>query len=208
MPIFYQQEIDADTRLAVWEITEDESFFLEHVPLHRTITHPHKRLQHLAGRYLLQYLFPGFPIRLIQLADTRRPYLPGDAYHFSLSHCGQFAAALVSRKARVGIDVEVISPKVERIQHKFLHPDEQAALPEGDMRLHDLTLRWCCKEAVFKWWSYGKVDFSEQIRLDAFHPKGSSGTVEARFVEAESYTLKLEYRSFPAFCLAWAYSPW
>ena len=66
MPLFYQQDINETTRLGVWQITEDESFFLEKVPLSREITHPHKRLQHLAGRYLLQSLFPDFPYELIQ----------------------------------------------------------------------------------------------------------------------------------------------
>ena len=60
MPVFYQQTINEQTKLAIWKIEEDEAFFLQHVPLQRSITHPHKRLQHLAGRYLLGYLFPRF----------------------------------------------------------------------------------------------------------------------------------------------------
>jgi hypothetical protein len=58
MPLFYQQHINQSTRLAIWKIEESESFFAETVPLKRDITHPHKRLQHLAGRYLLRFLFP------------------------------------------------------------------------------------------------------------------------------------------------------
>ena len=33
----------------------------------REISHPHKRLQHLAGRYLLPQLFENFPLKLITL---------------------------------------------------------------------------------------------------------------------------------------------
>src|SRR5688572_33506351 len=84
MPLFYQQAVDSETKLAIWKIEEEEQFFLDHVPLQREITHPHKRLQHLAGRYLLQFLFPDFPIRLIQIADTRKPFLEDEAYHFSI----------------------------------------------------------------------------------------------------------------------------
>jgi hypothetical protein len=40
------------------------------------VTHPLKRLQHLAGRFLLQFLCPGFPYELIRIADTAKPYLP------------------------------------------------------------------------------------------------------------------------------------
>ncbi len=124
MPIFFQQDIDKDTKLAVWKIEEEESFFLQHVPLQREITHPHKRLQHLAGRYLLQYLFPDFPISLIKIADTRKPFLENEGYHFSISHCGSYAAALVSKTKRVGVDIEVPTHKVEKIKHKFLQDAE------------------------------------------------------------------------------------
>src|SRR5699024_2654722 len=108
MPLFFLNELDADTRLAVWKIEEEELFFTEKVPLQRQITHPHKRLQHLAARYLLQHLFPHFPISLIQVADTRKPYLEDEAFHFSISHCGDFAAVIVSRAKRVGVDIELV----------------------------------------------------------------------------------------------------
>src|SRR5438128_7090094 len=111
MPLFFQRDIDETTRLALWKIEEEESFFSQHVPLQRDITHPHKRLQHLAGRYLLQYLFPDFPINLIKIADTRKPYLEDEAYHFSISHCSNYAAAIVSKTARVGVDIEIPTVK-------------------------------------------------------------------------------------------------
>ena len=88
MPLVYQQNINPFTKLGVWHINEPESFFISEVPLQREITHPHKRLQHLAGRYLLKALFPGFPYELIKVADTRKPFLENEAYHFSISHCG------------------------------------------------------------------------------------------------------------------------
>jgi len=121
MPLVYQQNINSSTKLGIWHIIEEESFFLAEVPLQREITHPHKRLQHLAGRMLLRTLFPDFPYDLIRIADTRKPYLENESYHFSISHCGDYAAVIVSKDHRVGIDIERINEKVERIQHKFLN---------------------------------------------------------------------------------------
>lgn len=209
MPIFFQQEIDINTRLAIWKIEEKESFFS--VPLHRDITHPHKRLQHLAGRYLLRYLFPQFPLDLVKIADTRKPYLDDEAYHFSLSHCGDYAAAIVSRNKRVGIDIEVPTPKVERIKHKFLHKEEVGLFktsPDTNNftdtnENQNLTIAWSAKEAVFKWWSYGAVDFSEMIRLYPFAVQ-KEGMITTRFIAPEmSYDLQLHYRLFNNLCLAW-----
>jgi phosphopantetheinyl transferase len=220
MPIFYQQDIDENTKLAVWKIEEEESFFLSKVPLQRNISHQHKRLQHLAGRYLLKFLFPDFPLELIRIADTLRPFLEGDPYHFSISHCGGFAAVIVSSNRRVGVDIEIPDTKVARIRKKFLHKQELeklAGVPvsfQWDRKflndkyetygseLRALTLLWSCKEAVFKWWSYGKVDFRENIRLDptVLH---NHGIIPCRFVGAEDIPLEIHYHMFHELGLAW-----
>ena len=124
MPLFYQHNINQDTKLGIWHIGEPESFFLEKVPLKRNVSHPYKRLQHLAGRYLLSFLFEDFPLEEIRVADTRQPFLASEKYHFSISHCGEYAAAIVSGNSRVGVDIEVITPRIETVARKFLTEDE------------------------------------------------------------------------------------
>jgi phosphopantetheinyl transferase len=170
MPIFFQQDIDEVTKLGIWKIEEEESFFLKQVPLQREITHPHKRLQHLAGRYLLKYLFNDFPVELIQIADTRKPFLENEAYHFSISHCGDFAAVIASRQNRVGIDIEIISSKIEKIKHKFVSEVEKSIMNGQSLSsisdsqpINLLTLLWSCKEAAFKWYGLGGVDFKDHM---------------------------------------------
>ncbi|MEO6454267.1 MAG: 4-phosphopantetheinyl transferase, partial [Ginsengibacter sp.] len=91
MPLFYQHTINDATKISIWHIVETEDFFLNKVPLPGIVTHWHKRLQHLAGRYLLQELCPGFPYHLIEIAGTRKPFLANEKYHFSISHCGDYA---------------------------------------------------------------------------------------------------------------------
>ena len=120
MPLFYQHNINETSKLAVWHITEPEEFFLRSVPLKRDVSHAQKRLQHLAGRYLLRELFPDFPLEEILIADTRKPYLADEKYHFSISHFGHYAAAIASRTSRVGVDIEKASPTIEKIRNKFL----------------------------------------------------------------------------------------
>ena len=126
MPIFFQHQINENTRLGIWKIEETEEFFKGNVPQHRDVTHPHKRLQHLAGRFLLQFLFPDFPYELIEIADTRKPFLTDEQYHFSISHCGDFAAAIVSKDRRVGIDIEIPVEKILKIADKFLSKEEHS----------------------------------------------------------------------------------
>jgi len=178
MPLFYQHNINQETKLGIWYIAEPESFFLERVPLKRDVSHPFKRLQHLAGRYLLVSLFPDFPVEEIRVADTRRPFLAGEEYHFSISHCGSYAAAIVSTNSRVGVDIELITPRIERLADKFLHEEEAHFFNDdyahfleqwglrGRVFQEFLTLMWNAKEAIYKWYGRGELDFKKHIKLE------------------------------------------
>ena len=176
MPLFFQQQT-AEAQVAVWHITEGEDFFVPYLPPLLQVTHPHKRLQHYAGRFLLQHVEPRFPLAQILLADTRKPYLPNEAFHFSISHCGDFAAVCISEKRRVGVDIEAITPKIARIQNKFCSEAEAALLAQhfatsDEKAWHQaLTLLWSTKEALFKWYSMGGVDFIGHMPLRGLQQK-------------------------------------
>ena len=164
MPLVYQQNINAVTKTGVWEIMEAEDFFLKKVSVQREISHPHKRLQHLAGRYLLKELFPDFPNELIRIADTQKPFLEDEAYHFSISHCGNYAAAVVSKYNRVGVDIELLNAKAETVRHKFLNKEELEMIHVFQNR-HPYTAAWSIKEALFKWNSASAIDFIEHLHI-------------------------------------------
>ena len=206
MPIFFQHQINETTRLGIWKIEETEEFFKSNVPQHRAVTHPHKRLQHLAGRFLLQYLFPAFPYELIQIADTRKPFLPDERFHFSISHCGDYAAAIVSKDKRVGIDIEIPTEKISKIMYKFLSAKEhelfQLIEPDKD-RIPFATLLWSAKESVFKWYGNGGVDFRKEIQLKKQH----EGTEMINsFFSKNNSELNIHYRQFDHLVLAWVLS--
>ena len=195
MPIFFQQDIDEDTKLGIWKIEEREDFFLQSVVPQRNVSHPHKKLQHLAGRYLLKYLFPDFPLSLILIADTKKPYLENEVYHFSISHCGDYAAVIVSKIKRVGIDIEIATEKVERIKHKFLSTAEIKMINSNSPFIHQLTLLWSCKETVFKWYGLGEVDFKDHIVIKSINSLEGNGYETIISFEKET-TLYLNLTSF------------
>ncbi|HMP92327.1 MAG TPA: 4'-phosphopantetheinyl transferase superfamily protein [Phnomibacter sp.] len=207
MPIFYTHNIDQYTRLAVWYITEPEDFFLEKVPVSRQITHPHKRLQHLAGRYLLQFLYPEFPLPLIQIAHTRKPYLPEESHHFSISHCGQYAAAIVSTRLRVGIDIEEPTERMLKVMPKFLSAAERIWVP-ADALLHQQvllgTVFWSVKEAMYKWYSHGDIDFQKHLVIRDYRLiQPEAGLVTGSFEKFEPQQLELPFKIWPGLVLSW-----
>jgi len=215
MPLFFQQQVNAYTRLGVWKIAEPEAFF--QVPLQRSITHPHKRLQHLAGRYLLKFLFPDFPLELIQIADTRKPFLENELFHFSISHCSDFAAVIVSTHNRVGVDIEVVWDKIQKIQHKFVSDAEMTAVNSGwpavsgeaetqhqpSLINHQLTLAWSCKEAVFKWYGAGEVDFKKHMQIERVQTDDKLFQTAMCFKKEEDQLLHLHSHFFDAVCLSY-----
>ncbi len=209
MSLFYQHNINENVSVAVWHIEEDENFFLQKVHLKKQINHPHKRLQHLAARYLLQVLHPEFPVHLIEIAESNKPLLADGSYHFSISHCGNFAAAIISKNESAGIDAELIKAKVEKVKHKFLSDEELALVNEqwamGNGQSNDiLTLLWSCKEAAYKWYGKAEVDFKKHIIIkNIFFLENDAGTIECMFIKDASKELLIHFKTFKNLCLAW-----
>ena len=209
MPIFFQHSINDATKLGIWKIEEPESFFLNKVPLKQQVTHPYKRLQHLAGRMLLPELFEDFPLSEINIADTRKPFLTDEEYHFSISHCGNFAGAIASSENRVGVDIEFVSPRLKGIAPKFLTEDERKYLDKwqylSKLHLQMITIIWSAKEAIFKWYGEGNVDFRKHMQLDGVIVTGSDEwiTIPFLFKKAENISLKVMAKTFDGLVLAY-----
>lgn len=202
MPLIYHHTINEFTKVGVWHITEAENFFMQKVNLQRSITHPHKRLQHLAGRYILQALYPHFPTALIEIANTKKPFLADEAFHFSISHCGDYAAAIVSTKNRVGVDIEIPHPKVERIQHKFINDVEKNLLEKIEV-IHKLTMFWSIKESIFKWYGEGEVDFKKHIKIKSLKKNESGFYAKCIFAKEKDISLKVQNITLVGNNLTW-----
>ena len=213
MALFYTHNIHGQTKLGIWRIEEPEDFYLKKVPLKKGVSHPYKRLQHLAGRYLLPVLYDDFPLEEILVADTRKPFLENEQYHFSISHGGNFAAAIVSSTKRVGVDIELVSPRIVHISHKFLHPDEKAFLNDWahlpKMHLELTTVMWSAKEAIYKWYGLGGVDFKQHMQLTGAVTFAADETIVMPFTfmkDGAAMPLTVEARVFDQLALAWVTS--
>jgi phosphopantetheinyl transferase len=108
-------------------------------------------------------MFPAFPLSLILIADTKKPFLADEAFHFSISHCGDYAAVMVSSTNRVGVDIEIIQPKVDLLKNKFL-TDLELDLVQALGKKY-LTAAWSIKETLFKWYGLGQVDFKKDLHI-------------------------------------------
>jgi phosphopantetheinyl transferase len=207
MPLFYQHNINEATKLGIWRIEEPEDFFLQKVPLHNNVSHPYKKLQHLAGRYLLPILFEDFPLEEIIIADTKKPFLDNEKYHFSISHSGNFVAAIASKKNKVGVDVELVTSRIKNISDKFLSDSEKKYINNWEempqLQLELTTVYWSAKEAIFKWYGKGEIDFREHIEILSVTHDRNTGVLDCMFKKDENISLVIHYHLFATFVAAW-----
>lgn len=95
---------------------------------------------------LLEHIFSE-PVILLHSAEGA-PYLQGRKEHISISHSKSRLAIVVSKQKPVGIDMEEIHERLNKVKHKFLQADELKDLPTGSLK--ELALCWSAKEAVYK----------------------------------------------------------
>ncbi|MBQ1694759.1 MAG: 4'-phosphopantetheinyl transferase superfamily protein [Bacteroidales bacterium] len=117
---------------------------------------PKRRIELLSVRALLKAV--GIH-QTIHYNDSK-PYL--DNGYISISHSADIAAIIYNPDYPVGIDIEKISPRIQRIATRAFSEEEIAAA-NGD--LEKLTILWNCKECVFKLADDEGIDFREMISI-------------------------------------------
>lgn len=183
MPFFYQQNINETAHLAIWSIQEPASFFETDVQLAIPIANEERRVQHLAVRLLFKLMMPEADLSQLVMADNGKPYLLGLPFHFSFSHCKGYAACAVDDKQPVGIDIEIIHPRIAKVAHKFLNEQEKAmiaALDEKD-QLNQMAFLWAAKEAMYKKHEQLGIDFAKDFNILEL-TTGDRGTVAAEIL--------------------------
>jgi len=183
MPFFYQQNINETEHLAIWAITEPLSFFEADVPLDQPIQNEERKLQHLAVRLLFKLMMPEADLSQLVMADNGKPYLKGVPFHFSFSHCKGYAACAVSDAHPVGIDIEIIHPRIAKVAHKFLNDEEKAMIAaiEETQQLNQLAFCWAAKEAMYKKHEQLGIDFARDFHLSEL-ALSERGVVPARII--------------------------
>jgi len=167
MPFFYQQNINETQHLAIWSITEEASFFERDIKMDIEIQNEERKVQHLAVRFLFKQMVPTADLSKMVMANNGKPYLLGVPFHFSFSHCKGYAAVAVSDMNPVGIDIEIIHPRIAKVAHKFLNDAEKemiASLSDLD-QLNQLAFFWAAKEAMYKQHEQLGIDFAKDFNV-------------------------------------------
>ena len=182
MPLYKEWNIGDHGLAAIWKIEEPESFFAERTGLIIDLKNEKRRIEHLAGRFLLTHLEEDFPLWNIRKDEHDKPRIDNNAFFFSISHSWPYIAAVIDPYSEAGIDIQIWHPRIAHIQHKFLSHDEQL-LFNNDPKL--LTVAWCAKEAVYKWNGKRGVDFIQHLPIEFFNKKGENSEITIYFKLSE-----------------------
>jgi len=208
MPLLHHKSLPQLGELGLWHITEEESFFLDRLSLYPAEQaeldqiRGHRRIEWLAGRYLLHHL-SGRKRRGAFIKDQYgKPHLEGSFFDISISHSRKIAA-VIAAPYLVGIDIQKRVPKIERIAHKYMRPEESASLQE-DTRIDHLHVYWGAKECLFKGYGRKEVDFKQHLHVTPFQYQGNGGKTEGIVFKEITLHFSLFYEMHDEYMLVYA----
>jgi 4'-phosphopantetheinyl transferase len=154
-----------------------------------------------ALRTLLADLTNTDPSRVaLQVLSDGRVLAPETPYHVSISHSGDRALAVVSRR-RIGVDIEQVTERPESLLRYVLHRDEvdhveRLPIPKDET----LFLCWTIKEAVLKAVGTGLMRSPKSVRLEIDYDNGRASvhdetgiTWDVLFERQNDYMLALAF---------------
>lgn len=186
MPLHSITPLPGGPQLGLWHLTESPAGLWPlladapaYAPLLPTRADGPRQAQWLAGRVLVQHLLAaaGRPLAPLRNEESGRPFFsgPGPQPAVSLSHSGEWVAALLAAPGTaLGIDVEVVRDKAQRIARKFLNEAELASITQPkplnstdlEAVLEQYSLLWSAKETLYKLAGQRGIIFRDNLLLD------------------------------------------
>ena len=209
MAVIIREHFNEDIEFGIWEITEDYDTLISKLNLDEqdiatveSFKNHQRKLEWLSVRTLLKEML-GKDSKIVY-GPERKPYLHNNEFNISISHSKNITSILMSKKKRVGIDLEFMTDKILRIADKFLRPEELENINK-DMELYHLYLHWCAKEALYKICDKVDINFVTNLNIEPFSPKDNGlmlGTVNNSYMN-EKFTLN--YFTIKNYSIVWCY---
>lgn len=173
--------------LLVWEITESPTYFVAELglleedlgELQQKYKNADALIQWLASRCALQKLFQK-SYKQFQKDANGKLFLEAGNY-LSVSHSTPYIAVAKSPYP-TGIDIQIKNPKLQLIAHKYIALDLLNKFKISENYSDYLHLYWCIKEALFKAYSLGQVNFIEHLHIAPFEIQ-NEGWTEAKIIK-------------------------
>ncbi|MCX6247012.1 MAG: 4'-phosphopantetheinyl transferase superfamily protein [Bacteroidetes bacterium] len=173
MPLIFDREVFDHARVGLWKIDETKETLEGLAELdpdeetrYASFKSEIRKKQWLSYRILLKKMLAADAVHL-EYDRYGKPRLRDSTLFLSISHSGNYSAAITSQTTPAGIDIETLKDRIYRISERFLSSEEIRNVGE-DSRLEKLTICWGAKEAVYKIYGRPEVDFQRDIYIGTF----------------------------------------
>lgn len=131
-----------------------------------------------------------------------KPYLKDGSAYISISHTRGYVAVALHPFREVGTDIEQYATRVKKIASRFIRPDEESTIMNGD-EIYSLLLHWSAKETLYKLMDVEEVDLIRHLHILPF-ALAEKGTFDAReYRTAQQAHYCIHYITHPDFVLTW-----
>lgn len=194
MPLTRILNLDHGVRLALWRMTEQPSDLSVPQGCDFSDIHSPNRLREKLVTYAMLRAMTGRDDLIIRHLPSGSPVV--DGLSLSISHTRGWAALLLSEESvALGVDIEYVSERVNKVADRFIRPDEQSAT------LAHRLINWSAKETVYKLLSEEDLQYFE-MRLSPFAP-GKAGSVVVEDLK-QGRTVDVSYEMNADYVLTWA----
>lgn len=175
MPLIFKEQYNDDCELGIWEIKESYEELMAIVHLFpgekERIKHfrsEARKIEFLSVRALLKSLIN--TCGPIQYNENNKPYLEHCPYNISISHSQNITSIMISKSKKLGIDLEFMSHKIYKVQHKFIN-DQEFITSDPAKKSYHLYIHWCAKEALYKICDKQEINFRQNLTIEPFEPQ-------------------------------------
>lgn len=165
MPLIKELHNDDGTHILIYHGSESLDFFIERTRLSpqdkknlEKYTVERRKKDLVIARYLLQHCYPKAEV---VYHPSGKPYLKNGEAEISISHSKDLVAVILHKDKTVGIDIEYITPRLERLKQRYLSAQEIADANTTTL----LTLYWSAKETLFKLDEAQGLEFNTDLKL-------------------------------------------
>lgn len=156
-----------------------------------------RRLEYLAVRVLLRTVCG--EEKHISHYPSGKPFLTDGSFHITISHTRGYVAVGLHAVCEVGVDIEYISDRVQKVVNRFMYPDELRHSSDTAY----LLVQWSAKETMYKLLNEQEVDFLEHLRIAPFQLQ-AEGRCEGNELRTSSQTrFDIHYIASPDFVCTW-----
>lgn len=187
MPIILKQKVD-NSILAVWKIEESLDKLTQidsaqpYINDLNQFTSNSRKIEWLIVRLLLFDILKEH--KTIGYNNSGRPLLTDNSHQISISHTKGYVAIYLSKYENIGIDIEYVTNRIERIASRVFSERELSFCHEEN-RLTQLLIMWCAKETLFKAFELKDVDFIEHLEIQPFEVSSKQGVLIGKELQSK-----------------------